>query len=134
VAEALARRARGRDPAALAAVVGRHLQLAGEEGEAAGWFRRAGDHARAVFANREALAHYQAALALGHRDAGGLHEALGDLHTLQGDYDAARSSYEAAAARARGGGLAALEHKLGSLHHRMGEWDAADSHFAAAAA
>jgi predicted ATPase/DNA-binding SARP family transcriptional activator len=134
VAEALGRRGRGRDPAALAAVVGRHLQLAGEEGEAGSWFRRAGDHARSVFANREAVAHYQAALALGNRDASGLHEALGDLHTLLGDYDAARSSYETAAARAGGATLAALEHKLGSLHHRMGEWDLADSHFAAAAA
>jgi predicted ATPase/DNA-binding SARP family transcriptional activator len=131
VAEALAGRAAGGRPMAS---VARHFQLAGQDPEAAAAFRAAGDQARDLYANHEALAHYRSALALGHPDAAGLHEAIGDLETLAGAYDDALASYEAAAASAGGEALAALEHKLGGVHDRRGDWQAAASHFEAALA
>src|SRR5690606_7679245 len=89
VAEALSAQAR-RWPrgqaGSLAGQVAQHYQLAGHDRAAAEYFQLAGDHARALYANADALAHYQAALALGHPDAAAVHEALGDLQTLQGDY------------------------------------------------
>jgi len=131
VAEALAGRAHGQS---LAASIARHFQLAGQETEAATAFRAAGDQARSLYANHEALAHYRSALALGHPDAAGLHEAIGDLETLAGAYDDALASYEAAAASCPPEALASLEHKLGGVHDRRGDWPAAASHFEAALA
>src|SRR6266545_3645733 len=124
----------GHSPAAAAqaASIARHFQLGGQDAEAAEWFARAGQRAAALYANRDAVAHYQAALALGHPDPGGLHQAVGDLHVLLGEYGPALLNYEAAAAQADGLTLASLEHKLAGLHHRTGDWAAADSHFAAA--
>jgi tetratricopeptide (TPR) repeat protein len=131
-AEALAARPgrTGRD----AGAIGHHFQLGGADDRAAEWFARAGEHAHALHANREALGHLQAALALGHPDTARLHAAIGDLETLLGEYDAALASYESAAARADPGDLAGLEHKLGGLHHRRGDWPAADAHYEAALA
>jgi predicted ATPase len=131
VAEALAGRAHGQS---LAASIARHFQLAGQETEAATAFKAGGDQARSLYANHEALAHYRSALALGHPDAVGLHEAIGDLETLAGAYDDALASYEAAAASASAEALANLEHKLGGVHDRRGDWQAAASHFEAALA
>ena len=131
VAEALAGRADGQS---LAASIARHFQLAGQETEAATSFKTAGDQARGLYANHEALAHYRSALALGHPDAAGLHEAIGDLETLAGAYDDALASYEAAAATCAPEALPGLEHKLGGVHDRRGDWQAAASHFEAALA
>jgi tetratricopeptide (TPR) repeat protein len=102
--------------------------------EAAEYSRLAGDHARSIYANGDALAHYEAALALGHPRAGELHEAIGDLHTLRGEYAAALTDYEAAAAFLDGEELAGLEHKLGNVHARRGDRDVAESHYEAALA
>jgi len=108
--------------------------LAGQEADAAACFAAAGDHARSLYANGEALAHYQAALALGYPEARGLHEAIGDMHTLLGSYEAALASYETAAALCEfaSPALGEIEHKLGNLHARRGEWVAAAAHFEAA--
>lgn len=139
IAEALLERARRhREKGPLAAGLAHHLRLAGREEEAAGYFKLAGEHARSVYANAEALSHLRAALALGHPEATALHEGMGDLHTLLGEYTAALTSYETAAAlREPGGtpgGLARLEQKLGGVHQRRGEWELAESHFEAALA
>jgi predicted ATPase/DNA-binding SARP family transcriptional activator len=115
----------------LASQVAYHYQLAGQESEAARFFKLAGEHARGLYANAEALAHFQSALALGYADASGLYEAMGDLQTLRGEYGAALTSYETAAAHCAAGSLAGLEHKLGNVHHRRGEWELAESHFQA---
>ena len=115
----------------LASQVAYHFQLAGQESEAARYFNLAGEHARGLYANAEALAHFQSALALGYADASGLYEAMGDLQTLRGEYGAALTSYETAAAHCAAGALASLEHKLGNVHHRRGEWELAESHFQA---
>ena len=119
---------------AQAAAIGQHFRLSGQDAEAAACFVLAGDHAHSLYANAEALAHYQAALALGHPETRRLHEASGDMHVLLGAYRAALASYEAAAALCgpASAALAVVEHKLGNVHARRGEWPSAESHFAAA--
>jgi tetratricopeptide (TPR) repeat protein len=102
--------------------------MAGQEDAAAEYYRQAGDHARTLYANAEALAHLNTALALGHPEAAALHEAIGDLQTLTGEYGAALDSYETAAALSEGVALAGVEHKLGIVHGRRGEWERAESH------
>jgi predicted ATPase len=79
-ARALSERARLRhELAAQAAIIARHYRLAGQEADAAASYALAGDHARSLYANAEALAHYQAALALGHPEPCRLHQATGDM-------------------------------------------------------
>ena len=115
-----------------AALIAQHYRMAGEETEAARYFKLAGDHARSLFANTEALGHYGSALVLGSTEAAELHEAIGDLHTLSGTYGDAVASYEMAAALSNKIDLARVERKLGSVYHRQGQWDIAESHFEAA--
>jgi DNA-binding SARP family transcriptional activator len=115
-----------------AAQIARHYALAGRDRDASMRFQEAGEHARSLYANAEALAHFQAALALGHPDAGLVHEAIGDVQTLLGDYAGALTSYEAAAADEDAARAAALEHKLAGLHLRRGDLDLAARHLAAA--
>jgi tetratricopeptide (TPR) repeat protein len=131
-AAALAGRARGREVGPVAGQVARHHRLAGQDAAAAGYHRLAGDHARGLYANDDALAHYEEAIALGHPDAAALHEAVGDLRTRRGEYGAALASYELAAASSGPGTVAALEHKIGNVHARRGERDLARSHYESA--
>jgi DNA-binding SARP family transcriptional activator len=114
---------------ALAGAIAQHLRLAGRDREAAAAYRRAGEHARDLYANAEALAAFTEALALGDDDPASLHEAIGDLETLAGDYARALDSYEAAAALAPPERLAAVEHRIGLLHERRGEWELAERSF-----
>jgi DNA-binding SARP family transcriptional activator len=130
VAEALA--GQGHDPQSnemLASQIARHYQLAGQEGMAAEYFVTAGEHARRLHANSEAITHFQAALALGYPRIADLREAIGDLQTLQGDYAAALESYETAASQTCGECQPRLEHKLGKVHARRGAWEMAEIHF-----
>jgi predicted ATPase len=116
-----------------AGLVAHHLAQAGDDAAAASRFAAAGDHARGMFANSEALAHYRSALAHGHPAAGTLHQAIGDLETLAGDYGGALASYERAASEASGPDLAEIERAIGRLHHRRGAWEAAETAFRSAA-
>jgi DNA-binding SARP family transcriptional activator/Tfp pilus assembly protein PilF len=135
VAEALAAHARSpREAGALAGQIAHHYLHGGNEAAAAEQFKRAGEHARALYANTEALAHLRMALALSHPATGALHEAIGDVRTLLGEYAAALASYETAAALSPPDALAAIEHKLGAVYMRRGEWAHAQSHLEAAAA
>jgi tetratricopeptide (TPR) repeat protein len=102
------------------------------DAEAARYYRLAGDHARSVYANREALGHYENALALGAGDADDIQEAIGDLLTLRGEYRAAVRAYERSAALGSGGKLPSRERKLALVHHRRGDYELAASHFRAA--
>ena len=133
-AAALAGRARGREAGPLAGQVARHHRLAGQDAEAAWYHRLAGDHARGLYANGDALAHYEEALALGHPEAAALREAVGDLLTRRGEYGSALDSYELAAASGGPDAVAALEHKIGNVHARRGERDLARSHYESALA
>ena len=112
--------------------IANHLRLAGAESAAADYYVQAGDQARALFANSEALHHYQSALALGASPPALVHEAIGDLHTLGGDYGAALTAYETAAALADTADLGRLEHRLGLVYQRRGDWDLAAAQFQAA--
>lgn len=131
VGASLQANARGPQGEAIASLIGDHFHLGGQDGTAADFYRRAGDHARALFANREALGHYRTALALGHPQAVSLQEAAGDLHTLLGEYQAALQAYESAAAQADRVDLGRLEHRIGQVYERRGNWESAESHYAA---
>jgi DNA-binding SARP family transcriptional activator/Tfp pilus assembly protein PilF len=132
VAAALAGRLRGREPGPLPGQIARHHRLAGQDAEAAEYSRLAGDHARGLHANSDALAHYEEALALGHPDAAALHEAVGDLRTRLGEYGAALASYEAAAASGGPDKMAVIEHKIGGVYARRGDRDLAQIHYESA--
>ena len=115
-----------------AAIIAGNYQMAGRDAESAEYYKRAGEHARGLFANVEAMSHFRVALELGHPSAVELHEKLGDLHTLLGEYGSALESYEAAAALSDSEHLAIIERKIGSVHHRKGEWGLADNYYQSA--
>ena len=122
------------DGAARWSLIAYHEGLAGRSSEAAAAHRLAGDHARSVFANREAREHFEAALALGDANVGELHESLAEVLTLLGDYAAAIAHFEVASALAGPDRRAALDHRLGLVHARRGEWSRADGYLAGALA
>lgn len=130
-AEALAARER-RNPGEQAAVIAEHFRMAGRESDAAAYFAVAGERARTLYANVDAVGHLRSALALGHGEPAMLQEGIGDVLVLLADYDAALESYEAAAASAPADHLAALERKLGTTYLRRGDWEVAAAHFEAA--
>lgn len=133
VAEALIARTReNHEIGVLAGQIAHHYRMAGNELTAAEYFKLAGEHARSLYANAEALEHFRMALALGHPDTAALHESIGDLYTLLGEYGSALKSYETAAALCPPSDLASVEHKLGNVYERRGEWDLAESHLEAA--
>jgi DNA-binding SARP family transcriptional activator/tetratricopeptide (TPR) repeat protein len=113
-------------------LIATHELLAGRSAEAAEAHRRAAAHARAVFANREAADHLEAALALGHPAAPDLHEALGEVLILLGDYAGAIRHLESAAATAEADAIGRIEHRLGLAHARRGDSERADSHLVTA--
>lgn len=132
VAAALQGRARGPHGDAPAALIAGHFHLGGQDDMAAAFYYRAGLHARALYANREALDHFKTALALGYPDAAALHEAIGDLHTLLGEYQMALQAYESAAALAGDERLGRLERQLGQVYERRGNYELAESHYCVA--
>ena len=109
-----------------------HYQLSGQLSEAAACFRQAGEVARSLFANREALDHFQNALACDDPEPVSLHEAIGDLYALMGEYLAALTHYENAAALCRAEQLPGIEHKLGVIHGQRGHWELAECHYQSA--
>lgn len=127
VAEALLGRARAcRGGDALAAQIAYHFERGGQERDAATFFAKAGEQARAVYANVEALGYFRAALELGHPDHRALHEAIGDLQTFLGEYGAALASYERARAYDISTDVARLERKRAEVYHRRGDWALAE--------
>lgn len=132
IAGSLVKRARlPRDRDALASQIALHFRQAGDGDRAAEYFWLAAEHARRLYANAEALEHFQAALELHYARPALVREALGDLYTLKGDYTQALNQYDAAAADCDAP-TAVLEHKRASLHDRRGEWKLAETHFLAA--
>lgn len=118
---------------AAAAQIAHHFYLADAKEQAAHYYRAAGEQARRLYANAEALSHFRTALELGHPAAAALHEAIGELATLRGEYLAALRSYQRAVAEQTHDAPAAarLAYKQGDLHHRLGEWEQAETHYRA---
>ena len=114
-------------PGAEAVRIARHRLAAGEDTQAAKWFRVAGDDAAALFAHGEAIAHFEAALAAGHPDRAGLHRSSAHSALLGGRYDRAIAGYEAALAE--GGPDPVTEHRLGEIHRRLQRWDLSAAHY-----
>ena len=131
-AEALRRRIRRTGEEGLNAALAYHLSASGAEEEAALASWAAGDHARGLFANEDALRHYERALAMHPPDVGHLHEAIGDVSVLLGEYERAVLSFERAAASSPKDRIAPLEARIAEVHQRSGRWDLADMHHSAA--
>jgi predicted ATPase/DNA-binding SARP family transcriptional activator len=111
-----------------------HFRLAGMPQEAANFLKAAGEDARAVYANQEALAHFQTALALGHPDTAWLNEAIGDLQIRLGIYAAALASYRTAETFIDPccEDFARIELKVATLYQRLGDWEQAEESFRSA--
>jgi len=116
---------RGTPTTTASAQIATHYQLAGSEAEAAAYFVKAGDQARALFAPHDAIHYYRSALALGAADPWRLHAACGELSMRIGAYPEALSSYETAAALAPESELGGLEHQLAKVYQRQGSWSLA---------
>lgn len=122
----------GRDDLARLALIAAHERDGGRATEAAEAFRLAGARAEAIFANREAIEHDEAALSLGHPDVVGLRGAIGRLRTRLGDYAGAITTLEAAAAAADDATLPEIEHAIAGAQLRRGDLVAAARHLDAA--
>jgi len=116
-----------------ASTIAQHFQLAGELAQAAEYYRLAGENSRSLFAHREAVANFHAALTYGHPKESELYEAIGDSLAMLGDYHAASESYEAAIAFCQPQEMMRFELKLGNIHHRLGEYELAMCYFQASA-
>lgn len=124
----------GRDDLARLALIAAHERDGGRTVEAAEAFRLAGARAAAIFANREAIDHDEAALSLGHPDVAGLRGAIGRLRTRLGDYTGAITALEAAAAAADDADLPEIERLIAGAQLRRGDLVAAARHLEAALA
>ena len=123
-----------RDPVTTrAAPIAEHLQRAGRDAEAAGWWWRAAGRARDLYAHAEEYAYLRRAEALGYPPVE-VAVALGDVLTVLGRYREALAEFEAAAAAIDGqqAGSAGIEHKLAEVHHRLGDWALAEAHLGVA--
>jgi DNA-binding SARP family transcriptional activator/Flp pilus assembly protein TadD len=133
-ADSLVKRQAGSHRLAYAGQVAFHYRQAGETVLAAQAHRRAGEYARSLYANADALFHFESALALGEPDRSGLHAEIGRLQTLQGNYAAALRSFEAAAALCTPENLPGVELSLAHVLDRLGDWAQAEDHYQAALA
>ena len=118
----------------LAGRVAQHALLAGNETQAARYFKLAGDEASALFAHAEALQSLRQALQLGHPERAPLLEAMGDVQTRQGEYAAALHAYEEALAVATTDAIPRLHRSMANVWARRGAWSSAEQHMDAALA
>jgi adenylate cyclase len=120
--------------------LGHHWSLAADKRKGARYLVAAGDRARAVYANEDAIRHYERALRTLAEcqdcddQVRAVRERLADLLTLTGrraealaHYDAVRQEFETAADRA---GAARLHRKIGGLHWEAGDRERASACFA----
>lgn len=124
IAEALQAQQRNhRSPGAFESSIAAHLKAANLLTSAAEHFKLAGDYARNLYANQEAIQHYQTALELDHPDQTEIIEAIGDLKTLTGAYDNALEHYEITLQLTPDSEKSRILHKIGNVHLRQGEWE-----------
>lgn len=113
-----------------AALIAEHYERAGEAEQAAEWHERAGRQAQAAYANKEALAHYEQALAgLPEARHAGVLLALGQVQQLTGEWNVSEARYLAALTLARAVDDGAMQGRcqqvLGELSWRRGDYAAA---------
>jgi tetratricopeptide (TPR) repeat protein len=130
-AEALAARPRSSQDLRLATAVAAQFQEAGDS-RAGDWYHTAGDLARIVHANDEAVRFYETAAALGAPNIARIRLALGELAMARGDYRTAHRELTIAATMADGS-LGLVEHRLGELHRLLGRFELASEHYGRAA-
>jgi adenylate cyclase len=123
--------------------LGHHWSFTADKARGARYLTAAGDRARAVYANGDAIRHYERALATlagclvcddqVRTQVRTVRERLGDLLVLTGrradglaHYEAVREELEAAA---DGAGVARLQRKIGILHWEAGDRERARSCF-----
>jgi tetratricopeptide (TPR) repeat protein len=96
-----------------------HYLEAGDE-RAGGYLVKAGDIAKAEYANEESIRYYKEALAGGFSDAG-IFEKLGDVQVINGEYEAAMESFSKAKELTSDNKVKARSlGKMGSIHSRKG--------------
>lgn len=124
----------GRDDLGRLVLIAAHERAAGRDAAAAEAYLAAGRRAAALYANRDGIDLFGAALELGHPEVADLHAATGRLRTRLGDYAGAITAFEAAASVADVDALPALEWELARAHLRRGDLGAAAHHLDAAEA
>jgi adenylate cyclase len=120
--------------------LGHHWSLSSDKRRGADYLLSAGDWARAVYANEDAIRHYERALRTlsgclnCSRQAASVRERLGDLLALTGwrqealaHYEAARQEHEI---QLEAAGAARLHGKIGGLHWEAGDRERARACFA----
>jgi len=120
--------------------LGHHWSLSSDKSKGARYLMAAGDRARAIYANADAIRHYERALralADGQTTAGqvaAVRERLADMWALTGKRAAALAHYEAARQELETTddrtGVARLHRKIGGLHWEAGDRDRAKACFA----
>ncbi|MGA9351432.1 MAG: tetratricopeptide repeat protein [Anaerolineae bacterium] len=112
-----------------------HFVAGGDREKALRYSIKAGDRARELYANEEAIAYYQRALELAEseEELSTIHEGLGDVYALVGKHSKAIESYKSVLDC---GGevldkrrVAEIHRKMGRLYERNGEHDLALEHF-----
>jgi adenylate cyclase len=103
-----------------------HYGRSDNDAKALHWLVRAGDRARRLFANQEALRHYAAVLNRSAHDSNAravAHEGIGDIQRLAGNYSEAMASYDQALAARSPLDVVARSHvhrKIGVVHQLLG--------------
>jgi adenylate cyclase len=121
--------------------LGHHWSLSSDKPKGARYLAKAGDWARAVYANEDAIRHYERALATlddcrsCNAQVHAVREALADLLALIGRRTDALAHYEAVRAELEmlgdGAGAARLHRKIGGLHWEAGDRERASACFQA---
>lgn len=131
-------------PEEVVETVAEHFRLGGDDGQAAGYLRRAGVKARRLYANADALRLFDEALTAADRaglpagERARIYRDRGEVHQLLGNYAAALDDFRTGLAEAQSAGdprlEGILENRIGLIHHREAQFEEAAAHFTQAVA
>ncbi len=120
-------------------ILAEHFVAAGDEARAVSYLERAGNKARRLYQNDDAIRLLDQALeaatnaGLSQKDIATIHRDRGDVYQLRGAYKAALADFEHGLAAAREAGdqalEAVLENRVGLIHHRELRLGPAETHF-----